>query len=75
MKSAKGRVIKEDAEKANVASPYTGTKVYAARMSRGSSSYRRYLLPAPDLSSKPVGRRCCYPSMAPIGDGGCAQGP
>ena len=36
-----------------VGAPYSRTKIYAARMS----------LPAPDLSSKPAGRRCCCRSM------------
>jgi len=29
----------------------------------------QYLLPAPDLSSKPAGRRCCYRPMAGQTDG------
>jgi len=45
--------------------PYSRTKIYAVRMSCGSSTVDRYLLraPAPDLSSKPAGRRCCCQSM------------
>ena len=39
--------------------PYSRTKIYVARMSRDSSIDRYYLLPVPDLSSKPADRRCC----------------
>ena len=44
-----------------VGPPYSrANKINTARMSRGCSSFiDRYLLPAPDLSSKPDGRRCC----------------
>ena len=41
----------------HVEPPSSRTKIYAARMSRGSSNIR--CPPAPDLSSKPAGRRCC----------------
>jgi len=40
--------------------PYSRTKIYAARMSRGAAAaIDRYVLPAPVFSSKPAGRRCC----------------
>ena len=43
---------------------YSRAKMYAACMSRGgAATIDLYLLPAPDLSSKPAGRCCCCRSI------------
>jgi len=42
--------------------PYSETKIYAARMSLGSSSCRSISAAGPNLNGKPAGHRCCCQS-------------